>query len=129
MPKKFTVSASLNTIAAAASGFGATVHGTVTSAITQVAVIAFAITSGACLSAKVDFLWSKVEEQQGSFTAEGIDVTGYPIFNEAKVQKAIAFAKRAHSRQLRKTGEPYLSHCIHTGRILAMLVPSSGLRS
>ncbi|XP_022718510.1 uncharacterized protein LOC111276862 isoform X1 [Durio zibethinus] len=84
MPKKFTVSASLNTIAAAASGFGATVHGTVTSAITQVAVIAFAITSGACLSAKVDFLWSKVEEQQGSFTAEGIDVTGYPIFNEAK---------------------------------------------
>ncbi|XP_022719867.1 uncharacterized protein LOC111277717 [Durio zibethinus] len=86
IPKKFTVSASLNTIvAAAASGFGATVHGSVTSAITQVAVTAFAFASRACLSAKVDFLWPKVEEQQGSFTVKGIDVTGYPIFNEAKV--------------------------------------------
>ncbi|TYH35485.1 hypothetical protein ES332_D13G195800v1 [Gossypium tomentosum] len=129
IPKKFTVSASLNTIAAAAaSGSGATIHGAVSSAITQVAVTAFAIASGACLSTKVDFLWPKVEEQQGSFTVEGIDVTGYPIFSEAKVQKAIAFAKRAHNGQFRKTGDPYLSHCIHTGRILAMLVPSTGLR-
>ncbi|MBA0874085.1 hypothetical protein Goshw_011323 [Gossypium schwendimanii] len=130
IPKKFTVSASLNTIAAAAaSGSGATIHGAVSSAITQVAVTAFAIASGACLSTKVDFLWPKVEEQQGSFTVEGIDVTGYPIFSEAKVQKAIAFAKRAHNGQFRKTGDPYLSHCIHTGRILAMLVPSTGLRA
>ncbi|OMP02381.1 GTP-binding protein-related protein [Corchorus capsularis] len=85
IPKKFTVSASLNAIAAAAaSGSGATVHGAVSSAITQVAVTAFAIASGACLSTKVEFLWPKVEEQPGSFTVEGIDVTGYPIFNEAK---------------------------------------------
>ena len=41
---------------------------------------------------------------------------------------AIAFAKEAHYGQLRKTGEPYLTHCIHTGRILAALVPSSGKR-
>lgn len=66
IPKKFTVSASLNAIAAAASGSGATVHGAVTSAITQVAVTAFAIASGACLSTKVDFLWPKVEEQPGT---------------------------------------------------------------
>ncbi|XP_021300562.1 uncharacterized protein LOC110428966 [Herrania umbratica] len=68
IPKKFTVSASLNAIAAAAaaaSGSGATVHGAVTSAITQVAVTAVAIASGACLSTKVDFLWPKVEEQPG----------------------------------------------------------------
>ncbi|OMP08512.1 hypothetical protein COLO4_06399 [Corchorus olitorius] len=132
IPKKFTISASLNAIAAAAaaaSGSGATVHGAVSSAITQVAVTAFAIASGACLSTKVDFLWPKVEEQPGSFTVEGIDVTGYPIFNEAKVQKAIAFAKKAHHGQFRRTGDPYLSHCIHTGRVLAMLVPSSGLRA
>lgn len=44
------------------------------------------------------------------------------------MQKAIAFAKKAHHGQLRKTGDPYLTHCIHTGRILAMLVPSSGKR-
>uniref|UniRef100_A0A2N9H7I3 GTP diphosphokinase n=1 Tax=Fagus sylvatica TaxID=28930 RepID=A0A2N9H7I3_FAGSY len=60
---------------------------------------------------------------------EGVDVTGCPIFSDAKVQKAVAFAKKAHHGQLRKTGDPYLTHCIHTGRILAMLVPSSGKRA
>ncbi|MCI35748.1 guanosine-3'5'-bis(diphosphate) 3'-pyrophosphohydrolase-like, partial [Trifolium medium] len=59
---------------------------------------------------------------------DGVDVTGYPIFNDAKVQKAIDFARKAHRGQMRKTGDPYLSHCIHTGRILAGLVPSSGKR-
>ncbi|XP_031285960.1 uncharacterized protein LOC116144645 isoform X2 [Pistacia vera] len=48
---------------------------------------------------------------------------------QRQVQKAIAFAKKAHNGQFRKTGDPYLSHCIHTGRILAMLVPSSGKRA
>ncbi|XP_075650372.1 uncharacterized protein LOC142620938 isoform X3 [Castanea sativa] len=48
---------------------------------------------------------------------------------QRQVQKAIAFAKKAHHGQLRKTGDPYLTHCIHTGRILAMLVPSSGKRA
>ncbi|XP_059624957.1 uncharacterized protein LOC132268189 isoform X2 [Cornus florida] len=43
-----------------------------------------------------------------------------------QVQKAIAFARKAHHGQLRKTGDPYLTHCIHTGKILAVLVPSSG---
>ncbi|KAJ0014125.1 hypothetical protein Pint_21728 [Pistacia integerrima] len=116
-----------NVIAAATAG--AKVHGAVTSAITQVAVTAVAIASGACLSTKVDFLWPKLEEQPGSFILDGVDVTGYPIFTDAKVQKAIAFAKKAHNGQFRKTGDPYLSHCIHTGRILAMLVPSSGKRA
>ncbi|XP_057450155.1 probable GTP diphosphokinase RSH2, chloroplastic isoform X2 [Lotus japonicus] len=46
-----------------------------------------------------------------------------------QVQKAIAFARKAHRGQMRKTGEPYLTHCIHTGRILAALVPSSGKRA
>lgn len=52
--------------AAAASG---KFHGAVTSAITQVAVSAVAIASGACLSTKVDFLWPKVEEQPGNVLA------------------------------------------------------------
>lgn len=69
-----------------------------------------------------------MEAQPGSDVVEGVDVTGYPIFNDPKVQKAIAFAKKAHHGQLRRTGDPYLVHCIHTGRILAMLVPSSGQR-
>ncbi|XP_057774100.1 uncharacterized protein LOC130993284 isoform X2 [Salvia miltiorrhiza] len=119
---EFAVTASLssgNMIAAAAGSSSA--HGAVTSAITQVAVTAVAIASGACLSTKVEFLWPKVDEKP--------DVTGYPIFNDAKVQKAIAFARKAHHGQTRRTGDPYLSHCIHTGKILAVLVPSYGKRA
>ncbi|KAL9327844.1 hypothetical protein ACSQ67_002847 [Phaseolus vulgaris] len=116
-----------NVIAAAAKA--ASVHSAVSSAITQVAVTAVAIASGACLSTKVDFLWPKLQEQPGTVTLDGVDVTGYPIFNDAKVQKAIAFARKAHRGQMRKTGDPYLTHCIHTGRILAALVPSSGKRA
>lgn len=77
----------------------------------------------------MDFLWPKGEEQPGCFIVDGVDVTGYPIFNEAKVVKAIAFAKKAHHGQFRKTGDPYFTHCIHTARILAMLVPSTGKRA
>lgn len=69
---KFVVSSSLssvltsgNAIAAAAAVGGGSVHGAVSSAITQVAVTAVAIASGACLSTKVDFLWPKVDEQPG----------------------------------------------------------------
>ncbi|XP_073130114.1 uncharacterized protein [Henckelia pumila] len=46
-----------------------------------------------------------------------------------QVQKAIAFARKAHHGQMRKTGDPYLSHCIHTGKILAGLIPSDGNRA
>ncbi|RDY14064.1 putative GTP diphosphokinase RSH3, chloroplastic [Mucuna pruriens] len=116
-----------NVIAAAAKAVS--VHSAVSSAITQVAVTAVAIASGACLSTKVDFLWPKLQEQPGTMMQDGVDVTGYPIFNDAKVQKAIAFARKAHRGQMRKTGDPYLTHCIHTGRILAALVPSSGKRA
>ncbi|KAL2349417.1 hypothetical protein Fmac_003417 [Flemingia macrophylla] len=128
VPTSFTpVLTSENVIAAAAKA--ASVHGAVSSAITQVAVTAVAIASGACLSTKVDFLWPKLQEQPGTMMQDGVDVTGYSIFNDGKVQKAIAFARKAHRGQMRKTGDPYLTHCIHTGRILAELVPSSGKRA
>ncbi|KAG9454396.1 hypothetical protein H6P81_007300 [Aristolochia fimbriata] len=117
-----------NVIAAAAKAAG-TAHSGVTSAIAHVAVTAVAIASGACLSTKVDFLWPRVEEQPDSLILDGVDVTGYSMFKEPKVQKAIEFARKAHHGQLRKTGDPYLTHCIHTGRILAALVPSTGKRA
>lgn len=60
-----SVFASGNVIAAATAAGSGSVHGAVTSAITDVAVTAVAIASGACLSTKVDFLWPKVEEQPG----------------------------------------------------------------
>lgn len=118
-----------NVIALAATASSGSLHGAVTAAITDVAVTAVAIASGACLSTKVDFLWPKVEEQPGSLILDGVDVTDYPIFSDSKVQKAVAFARRAHQGQFRKTGDPYLTHCIHTAKILAVLVPSTGKRA
>ncbi|KAJ8424356.1 hypothetical protein Cgig2_023361 [Carnegiea gigantea] len=131
---KFVVSSSLGPLlasaaaAAAAAAAGSSTHGAVTSTITQVAVTAVAIASGACLSTKVDFLWPKPEEPPSPLIFDGVDVTGYSIFNDPKVQNAISFARKAHHGQLRRTGDPYLTHCLHTGRILAMLVPASGQR-
>ncbi|KAK1286082.1 hypothetical protein QJS10_CPB20g01166 [Acorus calamus] len=119
-----------NVIAAAAAvAGGGAAHSAVTSALAHVAVTAVAIASGACLSTKVDFLWPRVEEQPDSLILDGVDVTGYAVFGDEKVQKAIAFAKKAHNGQFRKTGDPYLTHCIHTGKILAALVPSEGQRA
>ncbi|KAK1261898.1 hypothetical protein QJS04_geneDACA008903 [Acorus gramineus] len=119
-----------NVIAAAAAvAGGGAAHSAVTSALAHVAVTAVAIASGACLSTKVDFLWPRVEEQPDSLILDGVDVTGYAVFGDEKVQKAVAFAKKAHNGQFRKTGDPYLTHCIHTGKILAALVPSEGQRA
>ncbi|KAL5555312.1 hypothetical protein UlMin_037548 [Ulmus minor] len=128
---KFSISSSLdsiftstNVIAAAASlSSSDSLDGATTSTITQVTITAVAIASRAYLSTKVDYLWPKSEEQP-----EAIDVSGYSIFSDPKVQKAIAFAKQAHHGQFCEMGDPYLTHCIHTRRILAMLVPSSGKR-
>uniref|UniRef100_I1P3D0 RelA/SpoT domain-containing protein n=1 Tax=Oryza glaberrima TaxID=4538 RepID=I1P3D0_ORYGL len=85
--------------------------------------------SGACLSTKVDFLWPRIEQLPDTLIFEGVEVTGYPIFEDPKVQKAIVFASTAHIGQFRKTGDPYVTHCIHTGKILAALVPSTGERA
>ncbi|CAN1345192.1 Probable GTP diphosphokinase RSH3, chloroplastic [Linum perenne] len=116
--------------AAASSSSTASLHGAVSSAITQVALTAVAIASGACLSTKVDFLWPKLQDLPfDSFAVEGVDVSGCSIFSDSQVLKAIAFAKTAHHGQFRRTGDPYLTHCIHTARILAMLVPPAGQRA
>ncbi|KAJ0471335.1 putative HD/PDEase domain-containing protein [Helianthus annuus] len=124
-----TILTSGNVIAAAAAGSGS-LHGAVTSAITQVAVTAVAIASGACLSTKVDCLWPKVDEQPGSLILDGGGChRDYPVFNDPKVHKAIGFARNAHRGQLRKTGDPYITHCINTAKILAVLVPSTGKKA
>lgn len=50
------------------------------------------------------------------------------LYLQRQVLKAIEFARKAHHGQVRRTGDPYLTHCLHTGKILALLVPSSGKR-
>ena len=70
-PHKFgpnlAVSSSLGPLFAAAAAVGSSTHAAVTSTITQVAVTAVAIVSGACLSTKVDFLWPKSHDQPSMF--------------------------------------------------------------
>ena len=67
---KFVVSSSLssvftsaNVIVATAASGSSSLHSTVTSTLTHVAVTPVAIASGACLSTKVDFLWPKLDDQ------------------------------------------------------------------
>ncbi|WVZ74071.1 hypothetical protein U9M48_022298 [Paspalum notatum var. saurae] len=115
--------------AAAGAGGSGAAHGAVASTLAQVAVTAVAIASGACLSTKVDFLWPRIEQLPDTLMFEGVDVTGYRIFEDPKVQKAIVFASTAHLGQFRRTGDPYVTHCIHTGKVLAALVPSTGERA
>lgn len=115
--------------AAAAGKGGGAGHAAVASTLAQLTVTAVAIASGACLSTKVDFLWPRIEQLPDTLIFEGVEVTGYPIFEDPKVQKAIVFASTAHIGQFRKTGDPYVTHCIHTGKILAALVPSTGERA
>ncbi|XP_040376688.1 uncharacterized protein LOC102701894 isoform X2 [Oryza brachyantha] len=115
--------------AAAAGKSGGAGHAAVASTLAQLTVTAVAIASGACLSTKVDFLWPRIEQLPDTLVFEGVEVTGYAIFEDPKVQKAIVFASTAHISQFRKTGDPYVTHCIHTGKILAALVPSTGERA
>lgn len=115
--------------AAVAGGSSGAGHAAVASTIAQLAVSAVAIASGACLSTKVDFLWPRIEQLPDTLVFEGVEVTGYQIFEDPKVQKAIVFASTAHFGQFRRTGDPYVTHCIHTGKILAALVPSTGERA
>ena len=48
----------------------------------------------------------------------GVDVTHSRFFDQPKVQEAVAFAAEAHKGQLRKTKEPYVTHCIETACIV-----------
>lgn len=95
--------------------------------VTQVAVTA-AVCYGAYLSPYAEGLKSrraKHEEENAVAVVEidGVDVTGHKVFLQAEVQKAIEYAREAHAGQFRRTGEPYITHCIHTARILADLIP------
>ncbi|GLT70234.1 hypothetical protein SLA2020_423280 [Shorea laevis] len=69
--------------------------------------------------------WGRdVEEQPGSFILEGVDVTGYPIFSDPKVQKGIAFAKKSspwpiseNRRPLSNSLYPYRKNLSNVGSI------------
>lgn len=55
----------------------------------------------------------------------GVDVTGSKFLTQPEVIRAAEFAAQAHAHQRRRTGEPYVSHCIATARIVEGLLASS----
>lgn len=55
----------------------------------------------------------------------GIDVTGSSFFPRPDVRRAVEFAALAHKGQTRKTGEPYVGHCIATAAIVEGLLSPS----
>eukprot|EP00897_Mesotaenium_endlicherianum_P008878 jgi/Mesen1/8018/ME000426S07172 len=111
--------------AVAASGTGS--HA-IMATVTQVAVTAAAVAYGAYLGENM-INRDGGSQQRAPYFLEGVDVTDYAIFREPEVQAAVRFAREAHEGQMRKTGEHYVTHCIHTARILAALVPPKGKRA
>jgi len=52
----------------------------------------------------------------------GVDVSGSKFFPRERVKRAIEFAASAHQGQVRKTRQPYVSHCVETARIVESLL-------
>ena len=55
----------------------------------------------------------------------GVNVSGSRFFHDPTVLRAVEFAAEAHKGQTRKTGEPYVSHCIETALIVENNIPPS----
>ncbi len=55
----------------------------------------------------------------------GVDVTGSRFFRIPAVLAAVEFAATAHAAQRRKTGEPYVTHCIETALIVEACLPNA----
>ncbi|KAG1681598.1 hypothetical protein FOA52_014106 [Chlamydomonas sp. UWO 241] len=53
----------------------------------------------------------------------GVDVTNSRFFSDPTVLRAVELAAEAHKGQTRKTGEPYVSHCIETALIVEHNIP------
>lgn len=55
----------------------------------------------------------------------GVDVTGSDFLTRPAVRRAVEFAAAAHAGQVRKTGEPYVAHCIETALIVEDLLSAT----
>lgn len=52
-----------------------------------------------------------------------MDVSGSSLLQDPEVLAAVEFAAQAHAGQTRKTGEPYVAHCIETALIVEQNLP------
>ncbi|CAD7699903.1 unnamed protein product [Ostreobium quekettii] len=73
--------------------------------------------------------WRRVREEQEAPKVEekilyGVDVSQSKFLMLPTVEAAVHFAALAHKDQMRLTGKPYVTHCIHTGLIFEELLTS-----
>ena len=55
----------------------------------------------------------------------GVDVSGSNFLSRPAVLEAADFAEAAHCGQMRRTGDPYIMHCIETACIVEGLLALS----
>ena len=53
---------------------------------------------------------------------QGVDISSSKYMKRPMVQAAADFAAAAHTGQHRRTGEPYICHCVHTAAIVEDLM-------
>ncbi|KAK9787997.1 hypothetical protein WJX73_010236 [Symbiochloris irregularis] len=102
--------------------------------INMLALLAAAVGSCALLAAKYvhesglrrqQYLDDLADEPAPAQMVCGVDVTGSRFLGRPEVVRAAEFAAAAHAHQHRRTGEPYVNHCIATAVIVEGLLASS----
>ena len=58
----------------------------------------------------------------------GVDVANSKYLKRPRVVAAADFAARAHEGQRRRTGEPYITHCVHTAVIVEALLAQNRIQ-
>lgn len=59
---------------------------------------------------------------QAPLLLHGVDVSGSRFFSRPAVRAAADFAAAAHAGQMRKTRQPYVTHCLETALIVEGLL-------
>merc|ERR1712034_140439 len=61
-----------------------------------------------------------------ALVGRGVGGAGCPGLQGGRARRAAGFAAWAHRGQVRRTGEPYVSHCVATAKIVCRLLPGGG---
>ena len=65
---------------------------------------------------------SKARDDDALAMLAGVDVSGSRLLRRAAPRRAALFAAGAHGGQLRRSGEPYVTHCVETAKIVEAIL-------
>eukprot|EP00887_Chlorella_sp_A99_P008297 scaffold12.g8297.t1 len=108
-------------------------HGAEAAWVNMASLFTLAVTMGGALCYTASTMWEGLEpvviRQGGKHSRgqepvllHGVDVSASRFLRRPGVLRAVAFAAEAHRGQMRKTREPYITHCIHTALIVEGLL-------